>query len=483
MLRLRPLAVLLSLALALCLLGLWSARSQTGALRRITNTTADGVNVNPSLSGDGRRIAFESTKDIARAGGNGFHALRADVASDPTTFVQMGVTRAPAPGISQDGSIIAFASRDNPVGTNADGNSEIFLFNGTTLRQITNTTPANSSERTRQGNFQPSLTDDGRFIAFSSNRNLANQNADGNLEIFIFDTASSTFAQLTNAAGTVGATDAKISGNGARVAYIRDNNTLPSVQRDLVLQGRTDGTIRVLAGGVMNLAFTYGRAISDDGLRIVYSADVAANSSQVFLFDGRTTNATRQITTLDVRELEVPLHPTISGDGTRIAFAARRHISVLPADSDTSIDLYTYDIPTGQFARVTDADSVADGFDGSNRAAEVVSSLSDDGSIVAFNFPRSLSDNVDSAFDNNSEIYVTGTAMRPSVGPLTILNGASFGNEPATTEAVAPDSIAVARGGALSFTTAQAQKQADGTFPRTLEGTTVTVNGRVAQII
>ncbi|MBA2732119.1 MAG: lamin tail domain-containing protein [Acidobacteria bacterium] len=483
MLRLRPLAVLLSLALALCLLGLWSARSQTGALRRITNTTEDGVNVNPSLSGDGRRIAFESTKDIAGAGGNGFHALRADVASDPATFIQMGVTRAPAPGISQDGSIIAFASRDNPLGTNADGNSEIFLFDGTTLRQVTNTTPVSASERTRQGNFQPSLTDDGRFIAFSSNRDLANQNADGNFEIYIFDTASNTFTQLTSAAGTVGATDAKISGNGARVAYIRDNNSLPAVQRDLVLQNRADGTIRVLAGSVTNLAFTYGRAISDDGSRIVYSADAAPNSSQVFLFDGRVTDSARQITALGVRETEVPLHPTISGDGTRIAFATRRPVPTTGSNSDNSVELYTFDIPTGQFGRVTNVtSSVADGFDGSLRAAEVISSLSDDGAIVAFNFPRTLSGAVTSGFENNTEIYMTGTAVRPSVGTLTVLNGASFGNEPATTEAVAPDSIAVARGGVLSFTTVQAQRQADGTFPRTLGGTTVTVNGRAAQI-
>ncbi len=131
---------------------------------------------------------------------------------------------------------------------------------------------------------------------------------------------------------------------------------------------------------------------------------------------------------------------------------------------------------------MTDAPSTADGFDGSNRAAEVVSSLSDDGSIVAFNFPRSLIDDVETEFDNNSEIYVTGTAVRPSTGTLTIFNGASFGHEPETTEAVAPDSVAVARGGALSFTTVQAQRQPDGSFPRTLGGTTVTVNGRSAQI-
>jgi hypothetical protein len=464
-------------------LGLWSARSQTGGLRRVTNTTEEGVNVNPSLSGDGRRISFESTKDLAGAGGNGFHALRADLSSDPATFVQMGVTRAPAAGISQDGSIIAFASRDDPLGTNTDGNPEIFLYSGTTLRQITNTAPSSASERTRQGNFQPSLTDDGRFIAFSSNRNLANQNGDGNLEIFIFDTASNTFTQLTNTAGAVGASDAKISGDGTRVAYIRDTNALPAVQRDLMLQDRAGATVRIIASNVTNLAFTYGRAISDDGLRIVYSADIAPNSSQVFLFDGRTTNSTRQITALGVRDTEVPLHPTISGDGTRIAFATRRPVTTAGANSDNSVELYTYDIPTGQFGRVTNVtSSVADGFDGSNRAAEVVSSLNDDGSIVAFNFPRTLSGAVTSGFENNTEIYVTGTAVRPTTGALTILNEASFGHEPSTTKAVAPDSRAVALGGALAFNTIQAHPDANGNFPTTLDGTSVTVNGRPAQI-
>jgi hypothetical protein len=456
----------------------------------VTNTSQEGLNINPSLSGDGRRISFESTEDLAGAGGSDhFRALRADLSSAPATFVQMGAARAPAPGISQDGSIIAFAAKENPLGTNADGNSEIFLYNSTTLRQITNTTPNDISTRVSDGNFLPSLSDDGRFIAFSSNRNLASQNADGNLEIFIFDTASNAFAQLTNTAGVVGATDAKISGDGTRVAYIRDGGAQASAQRDLILQDRAGGTTRLLAGNVTNLAFTYGRAISDDGLRVVYAADTAANSSQVFLFDGRVSNSTRQITALEAREADVPLHPTISGDGTRIAFATRRPITITvgePEDednSDHSIELYTYDIPTGQFARVTpDAPTTADGFSGSTRIMEVVSSLSDDGSLVAFNFPRVISGDVTSGLENNSEIYVTGTAVRPATGSLTVLDEASFGHEPSTTKAIAPESRAVALGGALASNSIQTQKQPDGNFPTNVDGTTVTVNGRSAQI-
>ena len=474
MLRPQRLALVLLAMTAFTLIGWRSAQTQSGGLRRITNTSEEGNNLNPSVSGDGRIIAFESTEDIAGAGGSDqFRAIRSNVAVDPPAFFQIGGTRAAAPAISQDGSRITFASKDDPVGMNPDGNSEIFLFDGATLRQVTNTSPGDISNRIVNGNFQPSLSDDGRFIAFSSNRDLTNQNADGNLEIFIYDSIAATLTQLTNSSAIVGFSDAKISGNGTKVAYIRDAGATPSVNRDLMIQDRTSEAATVVASQVPSLALTYGRAISDDGARVVYSELTAPNVTQVFLFDGRGGNSNRQITSLGSRVAEVPLHATISGDGLRIAFAARR--SVIGGNSDGSVELYLYDIPSGTFSKITNAPSSA--------TADVVSSLNDDGSTVVFNFPRVLSGAVsDPSLANDSEIYVTTTPARPSSGTLTVLNGASFGAEPSSTKAVAPDSIAVARGGSLANTTQQSQRQADGTFPTNVAGTTVTVNGRSAEI-
>src|SRR5260221_1976558 len=164
----------------LCLLGVRPTQTQS-PLRRVTNTTEEGININPSISGDGRVVAFESTEDIAGAGGaDHFRAIRANITPDPATFFQMGGTRAVAAAVSQDGSRIAFASKDDPLGTNADGNSEIFLFDGAKLIQVTNTSPGSLANRITNGNFQPSISDDGRFTAFSSNRDLASQNSDGN---------------------------------------------------------------------------------------------------------------------------------------------------------------------------------------------------------------------------------------------------------------------------------------------------------------
>src|SRR2546421_4457129 len=128
--RLRIFTFILAGLAMLCLLGVRSTQTQS-PLRRITNPTEEGININPSISGDGRVLAFESTEDIAGAGGGDhFRAIRANIAVDPPTFFQMGGTRAVAAAISQDGSRIALVSKDNPLGTNLDGNSEIFLFDG-----------------------------------------------------------------------------------------------------------------------------------------------------------------------------------------------------------------------------------------------------------------------------------------------------------------------------------------------------------------
>jgi uncharacterized protein (TIGR03437 family) len=63
-----------------------------------------------------------------------------------------------------------------------------------------------------------------------------------------------------------------------------------------------------------------------------------------------------------------------------------------------------------------------------------------------------------------------------------ILNAASFGSEPQLNKAVAPDSIAIASGLGLASAILEAERSPDGSYPTTLAGTTVTVNGRAAEI-
>ena len=112
MLRVRPFIAPILIVMLICLAGLWPRRSQSDSVqRRITNTAETGISLNPSISGDGRQVAFESNEDLADAGGApGFHAIHADLTANPTQFLQMGLSRAVTPAISQNGSRIAFAS-------------------------------------------------------------------------------------------------------------------------------------------------------------------------------------------------------------------------------------------------------------------------------------------------------------------------------------------------------------------------------------
>ncbi len=468
MLRLTAFAGLVFCILIIVVVPFSQLAATTPTLRRVTTTGEEVLNLNPSLSGDGKFLTFESTFDLAGAGGDGFHALVADLDSTPVNFQEMGRTRAVAPAISQSGSHIAFSSSSDPLGTNRDGNSEIYLYRNGKLVQITQTTADENTNRIAEGNFQPSISDDGHYITFSSNRNLTGQNSDGNLELLVYDTTDETLIQITNTADVPGASAAKISGNGNTIAYVRE-----TANHDLVLLRRVDpASSQVIAPNMPALRLAYGRAISDDGLRVVYSSETEPNSSQLFLWDGRN-NVTRQLTALEARDEDVSLQPTISGDGLRVSFATRR--DVIGGNTDHSVELYLLDIPSGQIESVTRAPASAN--------AEIVSSLNDDGSLVGFNFPRVLAGIVSSnSFANNCEIFLASISPRPSFGVISILNGAAPNASPLSDDAIAPGSIAVARGAALAFTTQEAAREPDGGFPTKVSGTTVTVNGRDAQV-
>ncbi|MER3426595.1 MAG: hypothetical protein C4334_00635 [Pyrinomonas sp.] len=450
--------------LALCLCGqIASPSSSDVVVRRLTFSAETALNLNPALSGDGRTIAFESSADLANAGGPpSFRVIRA---SADGSFAQLAATRSLRLSVSQDGTRIVFAVADDPVGQNRDRNPEIFLFDGSRLEQITHTLPSDISRRTQDGCFAPSISDDGRFIVFAANRDLVGKNPDENFEIFLYDAAARVFSQITETSGIFGSVEPHLSGDGTRVVYVRESDG-----RDLLLRELPSGEERIIASRVEGLALSRGRVVSDDGRRVVYQAS-AGGSRQLLLFDGRN-GLVRQITHRGARSTDVPFNATISGDGSRIAFATRTDLT--GNNSDGSVELHVYDVPTRRLLQITDAPAEA--------TAEVISSLNDDGTLVAFNFARAISGPVSSSdFANNSEIYLAAIPTRPPFSTEATIRSAPLRDaEPVNT--LAPDSIAVATGSNLALTSLQAQRQTDGSFPLNLGGVTVTVNGRPAQL-
>ena len=103
-------------------------RPETATPRRITHTPAEVLNLNPSISGDGRRLAFESNAPLTGAHTTtAFQLFAANTDTPLPAFERLAASRAPAPALSQDGTRTAFASKDDPTGRNRDGNSEIFF--------------------------------------------------------------------------------------------------------------------------------------------------------------------------------------------------------------------------------------------------------------------------------------------------------------------------------------------------------------------
>ena len=97
----------------------------------------------------------------------------------------------PAP--ARSGRYVVLESEGNPTGGNADGNVELFIYDTarSTWAQITNTVAPVENRR-------PS-TQTGRQILFDSNADLAGGNPDGNREVFLAEARGSswTMTQLT----------------------------------------------------------------------------------------------------------------------------------------------------------------------------------------------------------------------------------------------------------------------------------------------
>ncbi len=167
---------------------------------------------NTALSRDGSRMAIE-----------GFGRL--DLL-DRTTGTTRAVTPAGSgfnhrPDLSDDGHWLAFTSTYDPLGTNADRNPELFLFDvlTDTVRQLTHSMGDSFS------NTDVSLSADGLRMVFTSQSDLVGGNADGNQEIFQYDVVEDRFTQLTNTAGQgLFSFDAAISGDGLTVAFVSSAN-------------------------------------------------------------------------------------------------------------------------------------------------------------------------------------------------------------------------------------------------------------------
>ncbi|GEM_PF-892153 len=359
---------------------------------QITNTSGDG-SASSSISADGTQIAFRSAGDLTGSNSDGNWEIFLWTAGSGTAQITdtTGESTYSYLSISADGTRIAFRSTRNLTGGNADGNYEIFLWtSGSGFIQVTNTTGGE--------NFAPSISGDGTRIAFGSDRNLVpGGNLDGNSEIFLW-AAGPGFTQLTATNGASTHYNPSINTDGTKIVFYSTHD---------LTGGNTDHNSEIFlwtaGSGVVQITTTTGGgsdspSISDDGTKIAFvstSNPVPGGNLdgnyEIFLWTSGSGFIQVTATTGGYN-----WQPSISDDGTRVAFASNRNLTGSNPDGNSEIFLWTAVFGFAQLTTTTAGNS-----------SDL--SISTDGTRIAF---VSTSNLTGGNLDGNSEIFL---ASSPSV--------------------------------------------------------------------
>ena len=368
--------------------------------------TSGGSNVNASYDGDGSRIAFVSNRDFVGTNGDGnneiflYDAATASYTQITATTGSGGVN---VPSISAAGTRVAFQSSKNLTGANSDGNNEIFVWDetGPTLTQIT-------SSASTATNAAPKISADGTHVAFSSNADLAGGgNTDLNQEIFLWAATGPTTTQVTaTTSGTGANANPSVSSDGTVVAF-RSNRDIGGLNPELnpeifrwTSTGPTTTAVTSTPSGSND-----SPSVSADGTRIAYRSTtdpLGTNgdaNQEVFLWSASGPTTTQvTVTTGGSSDGQA-----LAGDGTRLVFRSNRDL-VSGGNSDNTFEIFSYEVGGGVVTQLTDTPVGG----GGNRAPV----MAGDGSSVAFESDRDVTGG---NADRNFEIFRTSCGLEVGV--------------------------------------------------------------------
>lgn len=250
----------------------------------------------------------------------------------------------------------------------------------------------------------PSISDDGRFVAFhTSTDDLVPNDTNGQTDVFVHDrqtgvmervSVTSTGAQSFG--GPQGSAVASISADGRYVAFesVADN-LVPNDTNgrvDIFVRDRVAGTtirVSVTSAGAQVLdGDASGASISADGTRIAFLSNSAQlvppdtnGSIDVFLHDTLTGQTTRQsVATGGAQGDGGSVLASLSANGAFLAFASHAS-NLVPGDNNGFRDVFWRDIQNGVTTRVSvDSAGVPANFTSGNSSV----SISGDGRLVAF---------------------------------------------------------------------------------------------------
>jgi Tol biopolymer transport system component len=319
---------------------------------------AQGQSFDPAITGDGSYIAFETDDNglVAGDSNNKRDIMVRDSQAGTTSRVSTDSSGAEGNGnsynaaISADGRWVAFESdaSDLVAGDN-NGKRDVFLKdrqNGATTRVSTDSSGSGGNG----DSFHPSVSADGRYIAFESDAtNLAGGDSNGMRDIFVKDRQTGATTRVSTDSSGAEASNfnsyPSISADGRWVAFESDAADLVSSDtnhlRDVFVKDRQTGTtVRVSTDSQGN-----------EGHEAPGGAGIGAVGSE---------------------------HPSLSADGRYVTFQSDM-VDLVTGDTNVKRDIFIKDVHSGATVRLSEKSSGGQANGDSSYPA-----ISPDGSYTAF---------------------------------------------------------------------------------------------------
>jgi Tol biopolymer transport system component len=400
-------------------------------------TQGNYPSITPVLSADGRYVVFASDADNLVPGDtNGTQDIflhdretgttsRVSVASDDTQANNPSVL----PSISADGRYVAFASlADNLVSGDTNNSLDIFVRDretGTTSR----VSVASDGTEANSYSLSPVISADGNYVTFSSEaNNLILGDFNRSSDIFVHDLATGTTTPISKALdglpGNDGSSASSISADGRYISFSSYANNLVSGDAnghiDSFVYDRQTGItslISVASDGSLGNGDSVYASISPDGRYVAFSSfadnlvsDDTNGSIDAFVHDRQTGITSRvSIATDGTQANQSAFDPIISADGHYVVFSSQAD-NLVEGDTNNANDIFLRDLLTGTTSRIS---VTPNGSQANTYSYEA--SISGDGRFVAF---RSLADNFVSGDTNGFEdIFVVPTSGVPVPSP------------------------------------------------------------------
>ncbi len=324
-----------------------------GATERISVSTAgaqgDGSSGLPSISSDGRYVAFElAAENLVSGDSNGsMDIFVRDRVNGTTERVSVSSDEAEAdswsvhPAISADGRFVAFHSAaENLVGDDTNNTYDVFVrdrVNGTTERA---SVTSGGVEADHGASAFACISADGRYVGFESwAEDLATGDTNGYEDVLVHDRVGggTELASVASAgaAGDDSSERCSLSGDGRYVTFESLATNLvggdTNDTSDVFVHDRAGGTtelVSVTSGGAAGNERSENAFISADGRSIAFyswaanlvSGD-ANHHADIFVRD-RVSGTTElaSVATNGMQGNDSSDHPALSADGRYIVF-------------------------------------------------------------------------------------------------------------------------------------------------------------------